>query len=87
MTRSYRKKIWKEQIKFVIVEWQKNDVQNLLMIRIMHIFIYKVCRHGSKELKLRFLIKGLLLDYKTIENTTRVTHSTLHKAKVVIASK
>ena len=87
MTRSYRKKIWKEQIKFVIVEWQKNDVQNLLMIRIMHIFIYKVCRHGSKELKLRFLIKGLLLDYKTIENTTTVTHSTLHKAKVVIASK
>jgi hypothetical protein len=57
------------------------------MIRIMHIFIYKVCGHGSKELKLRFLIKGLLLDYKTIENTTRVTHSTLHKAKVVIASK
>ena len=87
MTRSYRKKIWKEQIKFVIVEWQKNDVQNLLMIRIIHIFIYKVCRHGSKELKLRFLIKGLLLDYKTIENTTRVTHSTLHKANVVIASK
>ena len=87
MTGSYRKKIWKEQIKFLIVEWQKNDVQNLLMIRIMHIFIYKVCRHGSKELKLRFLIKGLLLDYKTIENTTRVTHSTLHKAKVVIASK
>jgi len=57
------------------------------MIRIMHIFIYKVCSHGSKELKLRFLIKGLLLDYKTVKKTTRVTHSTLHKIIVVIASK
>jgi len=56
----------------------------------MHIFIPRsrvVCGHGSKQLELRFINRGLLVNYETIKRTTRVTHSTLHKIIVVIASK
>ena len=69
---------------------KKSAIQNLFTLRIMHIFIPRsrvVCRHGSKQLELRFINRGLLVNYETVKRTTRVTHSTLHKIIVAIASK